>query len=376
LAAAVTEAVRLGEEHHVFGTVSAQSRIIETRSEQVRGPFFRSQLAVGAAGSIYQGLVFVLLVAGLAGLYAAGTTEFGAVGASVLILMRSLAYGQLAQSAYTDMHNHLPYIDLTVAALRRYVQSAGPSGERALPEIRQFRLHRVSYFYAPQRPGLIDVTFKVSAGAAVGVVGASGAGKSTLVQILLRLRHPDQGNYLINGEDAACYDHDAWSRLVAYVPQEPKLIAGTVAANIRFHRDGIDQSAIEEAARLAHVHDDILKWTSGYERVVGQRADAVSGGQRQRICLARALATRPQVLVLDEPTSALDPRSELLVRQSLLTLKSRGVTLFIVAHRPTTLEVVDLLLHLDHGRLVGSVLPGRASATQDLIDFAGPEVRG
>ena len=107
---------------------------------------------------------------------------------------------------------------------------------------------------------------------------------------------------------------DDWRRRVAYVPQDPKLLHGTVAENIRFYRD-IDDGAVERAARLAHIHGDVLSWPSGYGTLIGQRADAVSGGQRQRLCLARALAGAPDVLVLDEPTSALDLPSESLVQE-------------------------------------------------------------
>jgi ATP-binding cassette subfamily B protein len=141
-----------------------------------------------------------------------------------------------------------------------------------------------------------------------------------------------------------------WHRQVAYVPQEPRLLHASVAENIRFYRE-IQDEAVERAATLARIRDDILGWPQQYDTIVGPRADAVSGGQQQRLCLARALAARPDVLVLDEPTSALDPHSEALIGESLTALKHE-LTLFIIAHRMSTLDICDRVMVIVDGRLV------------------------
>jgi ABC-type multidrug transport system fused ATPase/permease subunit len=196
---------------------------------------------------------------------------------------------------------------------------------------------------------LSDISFRVAGGEAIGIVGPSGAGKSTLVQILLRLRTPQQGRYLVNGVPADAFAGRAWTAMVAYVPQEPRLLHASVAENIRYFRD-IPAAAVEDAARLARIHNDIVAWQDGYDTTIGPRADAISGGQQQRICIARALAGRPELLILDEPTSALDPRSESLLQESLLVLKER-LTLVIIAHRMTTLEICDRVMVIVDGRL-------------------------
>jgi ABC-type multidrug transport system fused ATPase/permease subunit len=208
---------------------------------------------------------------------------------------------------------------------------------------------------------LFDVTFSVNAGESIGTVGPTAAGKSTLVQLLLRLRDPDSGAYLVNGAMASTFARSDWQRRVAYVSQDPRVFHGSVADNIRFFRD-LDQITVERAARQAYIHDEIIAMPNGYETVIGQRADAVSGGQRQRICLARALAAKPDILVLDEPTSSLDLESEAAVQRSLADLRGR-VTLFIVAHRLTTLIGCDRVLVIGAGRVQAFAPAGELERT-------------
>ncbi len=136
---------------------------------------------------------------------------------------------------------------------------------------------------------------------------------------------------------------------MAYVPQEPRLFSASVADNIRFLRQ-LGAASVERAARLAHVHDEIMAMPAGYDTMIGQQADAVSGGQKQRICLARALAGSPEILLLDEPTSALDMLSEAAVETSLKSLHG-AVTIFIIAHRLSVLGICDRALVLENGRI-------------------------
>jgi len=153
----------------------------------------------------------------------------------------------------------------------------------------------------------------------------------------------------VNGTPAERFSREDWRRAVAYLPQEPRLLHASVAENIRFFRP-LGDEAIERAARLAGIHKDIVGWSAGYETIIGPRADAISGGQQQRICLARALAANPEVLVLDEPTSALDPHTERAIQESLGALKHE-LTMFIVAHRMSTLDVCDRVMVIVDGRL-------------------------
>ena len=153
----------------------------------------------------------------------------------------------------------------------------------------------------------------------------------------------------MSAESINRWDPVYWTRTFAYVPQEPRLLQGTVAENIRFYRD-IPAEMVEAAARMAHLHSEIVRLPFGYDTEVSQRAKAMSGGQRQRLCLARALAGKPKVLILDEPTSQLDANSESLVQESLRAIKGE-LTLFIVAHRLSTLALCDRVMVVRDGRL-------------------------
>lgn len=361
-AGAVSTSVWLAEEARVFGAGSAFRRQMGTLVSAVRSGLFRTQFLNGLVQTTYQGAILLLIVGGLAGLYLLHPGRLATLGAVILLLTRTSAYGQQFQAANHGIIQVAPYLDRLSAALERYRASAPAEGGRALGPIRTLALDRVRFAYREGLDVLRDISFSVSAGETIGIIGPTGAGKSTLSQILLRLREPAEGTYLVNGSPASDFSLSSWEQRVAYVGQEPRLFPGTVADNIRFFRD-LDQQALEKAAKLAQVHDDIVRMPHGYATAIGQRADAVSGGQRQRICLARALAGSPDVILLDEPTSALDLISESRVRGALASLRGQ-VTLFIVAHRLPLLEICDRVLVLENGR-VQSFAPLRDLASGD-----------
>ncbi len=349
-AGGVGQANRLAEETKVFGVEQAQRAEVEHLIDRARDLFYRTQLIARITPSIYQSAVYVILVGGLELLHRYGTGHIAALGAVILLLMRAGTYGQSVQGAWQALRQSLPFIERLQDTRDRYLGSAPGERTESLESIRTITFHKVGFAYNPQRPVLEDVSFKAVGGEAIGVIGPSGAGKSTLIQLLLRLRPPSSGAYLINGVDAQRFLDVDWHRQIAYVPQEPRLLHASVAENIRYFRD-FPREDVERAAQLARIHEDVIGWPKGYETVVGPRADAVSGGQQQRICLARALVGNPQMLVLDEPTSALDPHSESLIQESLTALREQ-LTLFIVAHRMSTLDICDRVMVILDGRLV------------------------
>jgi len=348
-ASGIGEASRVAEETQVFGVAAAQRSRIDRLVATGRDLAFRTQLLGRLVPNVYQSLIFLILVVGLAGLYATHSGHVASLGAVVLLLARAGAYGQQIQSSYQAVRQALPFVERLQEAEQRYAESSSIEGERPLATVRALAFENVSFAYRRGRPVLSDISFEVASGESVGIVGPTGAGKSTLVQILLQLRTPCSGRYLVNGVPAEQFVRDDWHRRVAYVPQEPRLVHASVADNIRYFRD-LDDDAVERAGRVARIHDDILRWSHGYDTIVGPRADAVSGGQQQRICLARALAAEPEVLVLDEPTSALDPNSETLIQESLAALRNE-MTLFIIAHRMSTLDICERVMVIVAGRL-------------------------
>jgi ATP-binding cassette subfamily B protein len=348
-AGAVGEAVRVAEETRVFGAAAAQRSRIDSFIAAAQHFFFRTQFIARLIPNVYQSLVYLVLIGGLVVLYEAGSGHVASLGAVVLLLVRAGIYGQQIQGSYTFVRQAAPFLERLDEAEQRYAASSPVSGQLSIPKVETLTFENVSFAYHPGRPVLSDINFEAHGGEAVGVIGPSGAGKSTLVQILLNLRAPDEGRYLINGVPVQQFRQEDWQARVAYVPQEPRLVHASVAENIRYFRD-LDDSAVERAAQLARIHEEIVSWPNGYQTIVGPRADAVSGGQQQRICLARALVAQPEILVLDEPTSSLDPRSETLIQESLTALKHK-VTLFIIAHRMSTLDICDRVMVVLDGHL-------------------------
>ncbi len=348
-AAGINEAVRLAEETHVFGADAAQRERADRLQAEVQKPFYQVSVLARLVPGIYQSLIYLLVMVALGGVYFFGSGGVASLGAVVLLLVRAGAYGQQGQGAFQTLRQSLPYVERLQQAQSRYAASTPAPGARHLDQVHVLTFADVSFAYEPGRPVLSDINFEVAGGETVGIVGPSGTGKSTLVQILLGLRSPGSGRYLVNGVSAEQFTRDDWHARIAYVPQEPRLLHASVADNIRFFRP-IDDAAIERATQLAGIYDDVVKWSDGFDTIIGPRADAISGGQQQRICLARALAANPQILVLDEPTSALDPHAESLIQESLYGLRGK-LTLFVVAHRMSTLDICERVMVIVDGRL-------------------------
>lgn len=210
---------------------------------------------------------------------------------------------------------------------------------------------QVSFEYDPGRPVLKDVTFTAPAGSTTALVGSSGSGKSTLISLVMAFNRPLSGRVLVDGRDLTTVKLRDYREQVASVLQENFLFDGTIAENIAYARPQASRAEVEEACRLAHCEEFILRFSEGYDTVVGERGIKLSGGQRQRVSIARALLAEPRILILDEATSSLDSESEEMIQDALRRLR-HGRTTFVIAHRLSTIRSADQILVLEGGEIV------------------------
>jgi ABC-type multidrug transport system fused ATPase/permease subunit len=223
-----------------------------------------------------------------------------------------------------------------------------PGAQDAPPLRGEIVFSHVAFGYKPEVPVLRDITFTVSPGQMVGVVGPTGGGKSTVVSLIPRFRDPDAGQITIDGVDVRDYKLRGLRSQIGFVLQDTVLLRGTIRSNIAFGRPDATDEQVVRAAELANAHDFITRMPEGYDTLVGDRGSTLSGGQRQRIGIARALIRDNPILILDEPTAALDAESEHLVVEALGRLM-QGRTVITIAHRLSTLRSADKIVVVQDG---------------------------
>jgi ATP-binding cassette subfamily B protein len=230
--------------------------------------------------------------------------------------------------------------------------AAEPDGLRDLVNVTgHVRFENVSFEFANSGQGVNDVSFEVSAGQTVAIVGPTGAGKTTLINLLQRVFSPSSGRILIDGIDTRTVTRKSLRHSIATVFQDAGLLNRSIEDNIRVGRAEATYDEVHAAANAAAAQDFILSKSNGYDTVVGERGGQLSGGERQRIAIARAVLKDAPILVLDEATSALDVETEDRVKEAIDELR-RGRTTFIIAHRLTTVRDADLVVFMDKGKVV------------------------
>ncbi len=213
------------------------------------------------------------------------------------------------------------------------------------------RFENVRFHYEPSRTILEGLTFEVPAGRMVAIVGPSGAGKSTISRILMRFYDVADGRVTIDGQDIREVTQASLRAAIGVVPQDTVLFNDTILYNIRYGRPEASDAEVREAARLAQIDSFIQALPEGYETLVGERGLKLSGGEKQRVAIARTILKAPPILMLDEATSALDSHTETEI-QDALDRVVRNRTTLVIAHRLSTIVGADMILVLDHGRLV------------------------
>jgi ATP-binding cassette, subfamily B, heavy metal transporter len=338
-----------------FGNEGHEARRFDVGRQRYEEAAIRSSrtlslLNVGQGAIISVGLVAVMAMAGYG--VRAGTMTIGdfvAVNAFLIQLYQPLnmlgfAYREIRQ-ALVNMEKMFGLLDVAPEIADK------PDAKPLQVTGGEIVFDHVDFHYEKSRPILHAVSFRVAPGDTVAIVGSSGAGKSTISRILFRFYDVAAGSVRIDGQDLRDVTQASLRAAIGVVPQDTVLFNDTIHYNICYGRPNCTREEMEQAARLARIHDFIMSLPQGYETAVGERGLKLSGGEKQRVAIARTILKNPHILLFDEATSALDTRTEQEIQRSLEEV-SRGRTTLVIAHRLSTIIHADEIVVLDRGRVV------------------------
>ena len=251
---------------------------------------------------------------------------------------------------------YLDIQEMNAASERIYrissTKSTVPNGKQKIKYFEKvIEVKNISFSYGKSQV-LSNVSFDIAKGEVVALVGPSGAGKSTLIDLIMRFYDPKQGQIMMDSVDLKKFDIKSYRSMFGVVSQENLLFHTTISENITYGRTNISEADILEAAKIANAHEFISDIPGAYQAIVGDRGMRLSGGQRQRIAIARAIAHKPQLLIMDEATSSLDTESERLV-QDAIQQAIKGTTAIVIAHRLSTVTHADKIIIIDKGKIIG-----------------------
>jgi subfamily B ATP-binding cassette protein MsbA len=342
-----------GEPYEVRRFMDASNRLARGLTRVSR----LSYLAQPITETIGTGIAVALLWVGARQVLVEGAFSGASLITFLILVMRMLQPLKQLSQVYTSAQASLAAASRVFDILDAPTEEQLDRGTRPVPGLRDaIEFDGVSFAYGEPgergEPVLSDVTFRAARGDVVALVGASGAGKSTLVDLIPRFHEPTSGRILLDGVDTRELRLAELRAITGIVSQDTVLFNDTVRANIAYGAaDRYTDAQVEAAARAANAHGFIGELPQGYATVLGERGTRLSGGQRQRIAIARALLVDPPVLILDEATSALDTESERLVQEAIDRLLA-GRTVFVIAHRLSTVVGATQILVLDRGRIV------------------------
>jgi ATP-binding cassette subfamily B protein len=356
---------RLSDEHELFADRAGAVRDVSVRIA-MNGRFFITSLGLVAA-------LATALVYGVGGVFAiGGTLTVGTLTALSGLLVR--LYGPLTSltNLRIDVMNALVSFDRVFEVLDLTPMIADAPGAQPVRGVASVEFDHVSFSYPgaadvslaslesvatlDQRRNatvLHDLSFRVEAGQTVALVGPSGAGKTTITHLVARLYDVTDGSVRVGGTDVRQLQLESLRDAVGYVTQDAHMFHDTIAANLRYTSPGASEEAMLAALDAAQIADLVRSLPDGLDTVVGERGYRLSGGERQRLAIARLLLKAPPIVVLDEATAHLDSESEAAVQRALDTAME-GRTSIVIAHRLSTIRNADLILVVDHGRIVQS----------------------
>ena len=279
-----------------------------------------------------------------------GKLHQGMLFANMILASRALQPIEKIVASWDPLNNMVRSHGRLMALLQR-AEPASPA--TALPRPAG-RLTVEGLNYAPVgSPKMLlgNINFALQPGEVLGVIGPSGAGKSTLARLLVGIWRPINGVVRLDGADVFTWDRADFGRYVGYLPQDTELFAGTIRDNIARFRNDVPDEDVIRAAKLAGVHELILRLPAGYETQVGESGHTLSAGQRQRVGLARTMLGSPAFIVLDEPNASLDAEGENALLAALDSMKANGATVVIISHKPSIFRAADKMLVLREGRV-------------------------
>jgi subfamily B ATP-binding cassette protein MsbA len=332
----------------------------------LRTHYIRLALVRSVSTSFFQPFSILFVVVLFSITYRSGSFSFISFAAALYLIQKIFTYLESGQGALHTMQELVPYAENILEMKKVLAENPEVAGTGSKPFAftNELAFNNVAFGYGQgeqYREVLGGVSFAVPKGATVGLIGPSGAGKTSVADLVLRLFVQHSGSITLDGVSIQDISLGEWRNHLAYVSQDGFLLNATIADNIRFYRTDLTDDEVVAAAKQANIYNFVMTLPDGFDTQVGDRGVMLSGGQRQRVALARALARKPQLLILDEATSALDVESEHLIQHAIDELRGT-VTVFVIAHRLSTVQNADHIVVLDHGQVVEQGSPATLGA--------------
>lgn len=342
---------------HLFNRKDDMVEKFENHTEEYRSTLFNLYKTMDLVKPMFEFIgVFSLALIMIVGSFI--LEGYGGVSLKVLLLFlfiffRIMPIANVLNVSRVSISGHWPFLTSIHEFLQEKEDLYIKSGEKIFAGLQQgIEMRGIDFSYSSNESLVLrDISFNISKGLKVGIVGPSGGGKSTITELLLRFYDPQKGGIFIDGVDLREFDIVSWRKHIGVVSQDIFLFNDTARVNISFAKPDASEEEVDNAARRAYAYDFIMELPKKYNTMLGERGIRLSGGQKQRIAIARAILANPEILIFDEATSALDTESEQIVQKALNEI-SKGKTVITIAHRISTILDADMIFVVANGCII------------------------